>query len=191
MKLPGLLALLLVGIALQPAGAQLKNENLLAPLPAGFKVGYQASNNGLVMQEFIPAGETVEDWSEMVTAQIFLGRRDLDGVRALGLIGQGWINACPASKPNRIGNASVNGYAAWNLFLQCPLLASTGKPETTFFRAVKGNDSFYIVQRAARAMPGQAQLVKMTRYLDTTTVCDTRTGEHPCPDLKEQGFRPQ
>jgi hypothetical protein len=191
MKLPGLLALLLVGIALQPARAQLKDENLLAPLPAGFKVGYQASNNGLVMQEFIPAGETVEDWSEMVTAQIFLGRRDLDGVRALGLISQGWINACPASKPNRIGNASVNGYAAWNLFLQCPLLASTGKPETTFFRAVKGNDSFYIVQRAARAMPGQAQLVKMTQYLDTTTVCDTRTSDHPCPDLKGQGFRPQ
>jgi hypothetical protein len=127
----------------------------------------------------------------MVTAQIFLGRRDLDGVRALGLIEHGWLNACPASRPNAIAAATVNGYAAWNLFLQCPLLASTGKPETTFFRAVKGNDSFYIVQRAARAMPDQAQLVKMTGYLDTTTVCDTRTADHPCPDLKGQGFRPQ
>jgi hypothetical protein len=191
MRRSGLLALLLVGIAVLPARAQLKDENLLAPLPTGFKVGYQASNNGLVMQEFVPASETVENWSEMVTAQIFLGRHDLDGVRALGLIEQGWLKACPASKPNPIGNVRVNGYAAWNLFLQCPLLASTGKPETTFFRAVKGNDSFYIVQRAARAIPGQAQLGKMTEYLDTTTVCDTRTTEHPCPDLKGQGFRRQ
>jgi hypothetical protein len=191
MKRSGLLALFLLCIAVLPARAQLRNENLLAPLPAGFKIGYQASNNGLVMQEFIPAGETVEDWSEMVTAQIFLGRRDLDGVGALGLIEQGWLKACPASKPNPIGKARMNGYAAWSLFLQCPLLASTGKPETTFFRAVKGNDSFYIVQRAARAMPGQAQLVKMTQYLDTTTVCDTRTNDHPCPDLTGQGFKPQ
>ncbi len=191
MKLRLLLPLFLVCAAFQPAQAQLKDENLLAPLPTGFKIGYQGSKQGLVMQEFVPAKETVENWSEMVTAQIFLGRRDLDGTRALGLIEQGWIKACPASKPNAITAAKVNGYAAWNLFLQCPLLASTGKPETTFFRAVKGNDSFYIVQRAARAIPGQAQLTKMSQYLDTTTVCDTRTTEHPCPDLKAQGFRPQ
>jgi hypothetical protein len=99
--------------------------------------------------------------------------------------------ACPASKPNAISATKVNGYVAWNLFLQCPLLANTGKPETTLFRAVKGNDSFYIVQRAARAIPGQAQLTKMNQYLDTTTVCDTRSTAHPCPDLKGQGFKPQ
>jgi hypothetical protein len=191
MKFLRLLPLFLLWAVLQPAQAQLKDENLLAPLPTGFKLGYQGSNKGLVMQEFVPANETVENWSEMVTAQIFLGRRDLDGVRALGLIEEGWIKACPASKPNAIMAAKVNGYAAWNLFLQCPLLANTGKPETTFFRAVKGNDSFYIVQRAARAVPGQAQLTKMNQYLDTTTVCDTRTSDHPCPDLKGQGFKPQ
>jgi hypothetical protein len=47
------------------------------------------------------------------------------------------------------------------------------------------------VQRAARAMPAPAQLAKMSQYLDTTTVCDTRTTQHPCPDLKGQGFRQQ
>jgi hypothetical protein len=189
MKLLGLFALLLACAAFQPAQAQLKDENLLAPLPAGFKVGYHESKGGMVIQEFVPANETVENWSEMVTAQIFLGQHDFDGVRVLGIIEQEWVKACPASKPNAISTARVNGYAAWNLFLQCPLLASTGKPETTFFRAVKGNDSFYIVQRAARSMPGQAQLNAMSQYLDTTTVCDTRKPEHPCPDLKGQGFK--
>lgn len=189
MKLPGLVALFLACAALQPAQAQLKDENLLAPLPTGFKIGYQAKQNGLMIQEFVPANETVENWSEMVTAQIFLGRRDLDGAQALGVVERGWIKACPASKANPITATKVNGYPAWNLFLQCPLLASTGKPETTYLRAVKGNDSFYIVQRAARSIPDQARLTKMSQYLDTTTVCDTRTTEHPCPDL--QGFRPQ
>jgi hypothetical protein len=98
-KVVSILAIAVVGFGAGQAQAQLKDENLLAPMPAGFKVGYQGSNKGLVMQEFVPANETVENWSEMVTAQIFLGRRDLDGAQALGIIEQGWLRRVrPASR---------------------------------------------------------------------------------------------
>jgi hypothetical protein len=69
-------------------------------------------------------------------------------------------------------------------------LASTGKPETTLFRSIRGNDSFYSVQRAMRAIPDKGQMAKMASYLETVIVCDSRRPDRPCPDLKAQGFKP-
>ena len=74
--------------------------------------------------------------------------------------------------------------------LQCPLLSSTGKPETTLFRSIAGRDSFYSIQRSARSVPDGAQMAKMAAYMERVIVCDTRSAEHPCPDLKRQGFQP-
>ena len=73
------LACFMCAVPLSPSAlAQLKNENLLELMPAGFKVGFQTSHDGMNMQEWVPEGETVDNWSEMVTTQIFLGRKDLD-----------------------------------------------------------------------------------------------------------------
>ena len=57
----------------------------------------------------------------------------------------------------------------------------TGKPETAIFKAIKGADSFYSVQRAVRALPNAEQTVRLTQYLAEVSVCDTRTPAHPCP----------
>ena len=163
------------------AYAQLKDENLLTPMPAGFKVATNAVQNRVVFQEWIPANETVNDWSEMVTTQILLGRGNVDGSLYLTTLMQGWLKACPETKPGAILRGSVNGYALWRLTLQCPKLASTGKPETTLFRAIRGKDSFYLVQRSMRAVPDKAKFAAMGEYLETVVVCDTRSADHPCP----------
>jgi hypothetical protein len=65
------LPLALVGAA-TPTQAQLKDENLLVALPQAFKVGFTDSSDGINMQEWVPASETVQNWTEMVTVQIFL-----------------------------------------------------------------------------------------------------------------------
>lgn len=167
-----------------PAYAQLKDENLLVTMPQGFTVGSQQEKGNIVFMEWIPTGETLQNWSEMVTTQILLGKRGIDGGLYLTTIMQGWLKACPETKPGVVLRGTVNGYPMWSMQLQCPRLASTGKPETTLFRSFRGNDSFYLVQRAARAVPDSAQMAKMTAYMASVTVCDTRTPEHPCPDFK-------
>ena len=164
-----------------PAEAQLKDENFLTPLPEGFKVATNQVKNRVVFQEWIPANETLAAWSEIVTVQIILGRGDIDGGRYLAGIREGWLKACPETKPNAVGGGRSNGYATWTMMLQCPRLAGTGKPETMLFRSFEGRDSFYSIQRAARAMPDAAQLATMTAYVESVTVCDTRSAEHPCP----------
>jgi len=173
-----LLSLCLLAV---PAAAQLKDENLLVTLPPGFKVGYQAAKNGINMQELVPASETVENWTEMVTVQILLGRRDIDPVRFLATIQQGWLSACKGSTAARIEHVPVNAYVGATMQLSCPLNPETGKPETALFKAVKGSDSFYSVQRAVRAVPNAEQTARITQYIEQVSVCDTRSPAHPCP----------
>lgn len=166
-----------------PSRAQLQDENLLVTLPQGFKVVMNESRKGLNMQEWVPAGETVQNWTEMVTIQIFLNRADLDPVRFLGLMEKQWAEACRGSSATLVTVGKVNGYAAATSLLRCPLLTQTGRPETTMFRAIKGNDSFYLVQRAVRAVPDAARLQQIGQYLDSVSLCDTRRPAHACPKL--------
>lgn len=163
-----------------PSYAQLKNENLLVGLPQGFKVGFSESRNGMNMQEWVPANETVQNWTEMVTVQIFLNRKDLDPVQFLATMEKQWAAACKGSTATPPVTGKANGYASATTLMRCPLLASSGKPETTMMKAIKGNDSFYLVQRAVRGVPTPAQLERTKQYLDGVSVCDTRVAARPC-----------
>ncbi|MBN9514849.1 MAG: hypothetical protein J0H97_15695 [Alphaproteobacteria bacterium] len=173
----GLALLLCFGTA---ATAQLKNENLLVGLPQGFKVGFSEQRNGMNMQEWVPSNETVQNWTEMVTVQVFLNRTDLDPVKFLTTLQQQWAGACKGSNATSVATSRVNGYLSASMLLRCPLLTSTGKPETTMVKTIKGNDSFYVVQRAVRAIPTSAQLEQTKKYLDGVSLCDTRLPAHPC-----------
>lgn len=162
------------------AHAQLKNENLLVGMPQGFKVGFNESRNGMNMQEWVPANETVQNWSEMVTVQVFLNRKDLDPAQFLATMEKQWAGACKGSTATPTVTGKTNGYTSATTLLRCPLLAASGKPETTMMKAIKGNDSFYLVQRAVRDLPTPAQLERTKQYLDGVSVCDTRRPAHPC-----------
>ncbi len=70
-----LLALWLALLFSFPAFA-LEAENLLVAMPPGYKVGYTNHTAKGVITEMVPAGETVETWTEMVTVQIFFGMHD-------------------------------------------------------------------------------------------------------------------
>ena len=63
--------------------------------------------------------------------------------------------------------------------LTCPTNKQTGKPEWTWFKAIQGNDSFYVVQKAFRFEPSQEQVVEWTKYLRRVSVCDSR--RNSCP----------
>ena len=52
-------------------GTGLENENLLAELPEGFKVDYQGKENNFVISEMVPEGESVNDWTTLITVEIF------------------------------------------------------------------------------------------------------------------------
>lgn len=183
MKLFNLLFLLLALPSI--SFAELNNENLLQNLPQGYKIDFQTEKGNMRMTEIVPEAETVDNWTEMVTTQIFLGMKDKTPEQFQSTMAKSWAAACKDSSIAPITNGEENGYA-FSLWLQvCPINQATGKPEKTWLKAIKGNDSFYVVQKAFKFNPSEQQIVEWMQYFRSIMVCDTRHAEHPCPKLKK------
>lgn len=157
-------------------------ENLIVSPPTEFKVGFDSHDANSSITEFVPAQETVEDWSRMLTVQVFHHAK-IEAAAFLQGLGKRYVEACPGTtvRGKGINTGKVNGYVVSMLYLQCPGNPATGKPETTIFRAIKGQDALYLVQRAWRAVPADQEVAEVMQALSHVIVCDTRAAEHPCP----------
>ena len=163
------------------AGTGMENENLLVEVPTGFKIDYQAEQNNMVINEMVPQNESVNDWTTMVTVQIFLGETNTTPEQYQETMTQSWFNACQDSESYPVANGDENGYnfVLWQLY--CPLNPSTQKVEYTYMKAIQGKDSFYLVQVAVRHEPSSDEITQWMNYLREVQVCDTRIPERACP----------
>ena len=156
----------------------LDGENLLFAPPKDFKFGFHSDRNGS-LTEYVPNGQTVEDWTEMLTVQVFRDLKENEPAAFLQKVGTKWLNDCPETPKDTIQNGKVNGYPVSMLELKCPNVHATGKSETTVIRVIKGKDALYSVQHAWRTIPSD----EAKDALSKTTVCDTRDPSHPCPSF--------
>jgi len=163
------------------AFAQLRDENLLMGLPPGFKVAFQDRKPQGMIVEMVPEGQSLKNWDEMITVQIFYRRGDLEVEKFREDLRQGWIKACPDADFAPLKDGRENGYAFefWSLY--CPKNPETGAPEMTYFKAIRGNDAFYSIQKAFRVEPADSQIIEWTKFASKVLVCDTRIADRPCP----------
>ncbi len=190
MRISGIIAMICFLAFPGSSWAQLKDETLLQTLPPGYKIVLQRTQNAVTTQEAIPLNESVGDWTEMVTTHVLLGRRDLNPAQFRRAMELGWSLACKDSTFEDAEAAEERGYPVLFWAMRCPLHSRTGKPEMTWLKAIKGNDSFYLVQKAFKFEPTQEQISRWRQYFQTVNVCDTRLSDRACPDLKKQGFEP-
>ena len=116
------------------ANAGLENENLLITAPPGYKVGFNEKKPSMVMTEFVPSKETVENWTEMVTVQVFFGLKATPQ-QFMEDLAKRWRAACPETPEGHvIADAPENGYPTRVWLLDCPKNPQSGKPEITCSR---------------------------------------------------------
>jgi hypothetical protein len=180
MRLSSLLLALVLATAASVAAAQLQNENLLVTMPDGFKMDFQEKTKEMLISEMVPGAESVDNWTQMVTVQIFFGLKS-GPEEFKSKVETGWARACRGSSAHAVAQGKENAYpfAVW--LLACPLNKTTGKPEFTWFKAMQGNDSLYVVQVALKARPSQEATTRWMDYLRTVRVCDTRLPDRACP----------
>jgi len=170
-----------LALASPALGAGLRDENVLTPIPTGFKLGDSVNQGAMTMAEYVPTRETVDHWSTMITVQIFhgQGRRDPDGFASN--LGDHWKGACPNGTAVPVTRGAENGYpiAVWSY--ECPLNPATHKPESMWIKVVSGADSLYAVQYADRQPMNQALIRLAMIYLRDVKVCDTRRTDRACP----------
>jgi len=54
-----------------------------------------------------------------------------------------------------------------------------------WFKAIEGNDSFYVVQKAFKFMPAKKQIARWVGFLRDVKVCDSRVADRACPRIKD------
>lgn len=174
-------------LALLPfvAHAEFKDENLIHGLPTGYKIDFQDRKGNMVMTEMVPQGESVKNWTEMLTSQIFLGLKTATPAAFQARMQQVWAASCKCAEFATVASGQENGYPFVVWIQGCPLNTATGKPEHTFFKAIQGNDSFYVVQRAYKASPSNEQVTAATQHLREVKVCDSRLPDRPCPTVNK------
>lgn len=162
-----------LSLAASPAGA----DRLASPVLAGFVVGYEAANAEQSIREEVPAGETVQNWTRMVTTQRFGGAAArLTPAGLLGTIARSLAAACPGARTSQPITASLSGHATARFRADCPLLAQTGKPETFIILVVSDGEDLHAKQVAFRRDPTAADLQWAEEVLAAVTLCESGCG---------------
>ena len=176
-----MLALALLAGASPVIADALQDENLLTTMPSGFKTGYSASNGKEDMMEYVPSAETVEDWTKMVTVQVFHDAKNVDPDAFAANIADGWKSSCTGGDAEKITTGVENGYPIAVWAYDCALNPETNKPESMWLKVTSGGDALYSVQYAYRAKATGDLATPALDYLHSVMVCDTRRNDRPCP----------
>jgi hypothetical protein len=148
-----------------PAIAAPGDWSMRVPAP-GFVVGFDRANNQQSIVERVPAGETVERWTRMLTSQRFVGRGQDPGPRGLLLNMQGLMkDACPGGSTTSIIAMTVSGRPGARMRSDCPLNPETGLPETYFIVVFAGSGDLFAEQVAFRRVPSATDVAFAEAYL--------------------------
>ncbi len=153
----------------------------MTPLPEGFQVGRQARNGPTIIAEYVPVGETVADWSRMVTVQVLQDQRGVAPDDFAMRIQSTWEAACTGADVRKLKDGQERGYGVSLWQFNCPLNAQSGKPENTYIKLIQGQDALYVVQYAQRAALTKETIPPIMAYLSSVWVCDTRRPDRACP----------
>ena len=177
------LALLLMFSLACVAHGQDNTENIYFELPPGFEQGFEESDESFFIQEWVPKGESVNDWSEMLTLTI-QNMPNIDPVEFFNHMADGWEKSCPEYGGLLLHEGLENNYPVALWFLKCPANPMTGKPEFAYIKGIAGNDNFYTVQLAYALLSEEITDLTINRsmaFLRQVIVCDdSKPQAHAC-----------
>lgn len=162
-----------------PAPAQFAGEHMVGPADPGFRLGF-AESRALDMQEYVPRGETVQDWTRMVTIQRLPYRPGITPTALLRRWLAGLARACGVVVPPEPVAASFPGHEAADARFDCPRNPNTGKPETVLTRIVVGDRAVHWVQAATRRAPDTDDLAWAGKVIAGTTLCPAGSPDRRC-----------
>lgn len=167
-------------ICASPAIAAPSEWSMRVPAP-GFVVGFDRANSEQSIVERIPAGETVERWTRMLTSQRFMGRGRDPGPHGMLLNMQGLMKeACPDGGTTAIVDMTVSGRPAARMRADCPLNSQTGLPETYFIVVFAGSRDLFAEQVAFRHVPTTADVQFATKMLQQVSLCKAGSKVKAC-----------
>jgi len=133
-----------------------------------WKLGDSGEQQGVLMQEFVPEGETVDNWSEMITIQTFKQRPDFDTRAFIARVVASFNGTCASlqvlanhareqTDDLRAAAHLPAAYHTYDTLVRCEVAPAARPPgvnvslrryEVVWFKGIQGWLSAYLVQRA-------------------------------------------
>ncbi len=171
-----------LGISVVPSAVMAaSSEQVLMPRFDGYVKAFEASDPQTGdITEYVPKGQTVEAWTDMITVNIAPNSASVSPREFLGIMEAGWRGACSDTQANWLREGQEHGRPMAVLMLSCPLNPATGKPETSWIKGIQGQEGFYTVQKAFRTEVKEVDVVTWVKWLTGVMLCGS--GEGPaCP----------
>jgi hypothetical protein len=154
--------------------------SVIFPLPSGRKWlrAYQTGDGKTTgLLEFVPEGQTVDNWSEMVTLHFAAIDRPVTGDQLVDMLRTGGEKACPGLIAQVVRKDKVPPFEMMTLMTECPKATYSGQPERTTYRYFITPGMLLNLQRAVRgaAVTPVASITQDWLYwVEVLTVCDSR-----------------
>lgn len=172
-----------------PVFAQL----VTAPLPDGFAPAYENANETGYINEAVPEGESVEDWSQLVTLTgakgLALGAEAVDADGFAEFLAESYHQACPDSfSATALDVDAVPGVQDFFAgYLSCGSLNGGPMSESMVFLVLVGAEDIYTLQWAEHGpasaapigFPGGVWQDRLALLHARAKVCDIIPGEQP------------
>jgi len=164
------------------------SEQLLFVEPESWVQLYADREGNLSTTEYVPKGQTEDDWKEMLSVQIAVDTPDADPNEMLTRAALFLAKSCPDYRLQPIELGGVGDYPTLALMLMCGKNSESGRGEFTILRAIAGKQNFYLLQKIWRGTPYKAsddppvsldERKLWLGYLAFQTVCDQAAGTCP------------
>ena len=164
-------------------------EQLFIIPPQGWTIAYHDTKGATDLTEMLPPGQTLANWTEMLTIELIAGKPSMDAqallIARLNSIHEGCddVGAGPAQ-------ISVeNGYDVAMRAIGCAKTKRYGKGEMSLFKVILGKNRSYVIGRAWSGEPftkdktpvPEKTMQDWLSFMSKVLVCDTGDRLHPCP----------
>jgi hypothetical protein len=176
------------------------SQLVMFSVPEGFKTVFENTNGNRYIRESVLAGETVDEWSQMITVTGLKGLatdRSVTPQLFATQIGFGFKHACPETFSEKVmGATKISGQDGFVAVVACGtvLTSLTKHSEAALLIVIKGSADDYTIQWAERG-PASAQPIAIDtdkwtgrlRELSPIKVCPLLPGERaPYPSCINQ-----
>ncbi len=169
-------------------------EQVLAPELPGYVLATQDVKEDRRVYEFLPKGQTLENWTERMAIVVFLGVTGKDPKQVAETLQTEWKASCTKFSSHPLEKKFEKGYPTTIFAMQCGgTKPAPGKLANEFVMAkvIQGIDSLYLVQRAWHSatetvpppLRDTATGDQWANFIRGVEVCDARLRGQPCAAL--------
>ena len=185
--------LLLHGCTTSPAGSDL-TEQLIAQPPSGWTRVYRLNEEGNRISEFIPADEEPNKWVNKIWFESFSDMEKADPIELLLYEAEQYKKRCSFVQHFNLFSGYENGYPVSLRLVMCGKSKQLETGEVSMFKAIQGEQSFYVIKLAHKVAPfevnksevTQTEIAQWSTFMKRVLVCDSDNPQHPCPKMESE-----